>query len=539
MGLLEPLVSQALGRSPYDEVVPGEGPPDHPVNGYVQQYDERGRPVNPETKRINKDVIRSHNEVMTVIGVAEPDNGGIEAQAEAAIRHHRRDDAIGRRLVLAAGILETSCIWGINGIRQRILLYQEYSNVSFYNMCKLAKTEQSSTAFFLGGLPSFMVSTLIDQWSNLIEPEDYPRCTALIGRLGSWIRLHLAIYTFFQRTGIIPCSQLLPSWRFFIPGTSISPIAIPPLPTTLAPKNIWQWLGACCLASAPFAGLYIYTKVYSVVTRFFRISIYKRLPRPKPLSPKRKALRDITPIAHPIAEAIEIPVEEVVEEMQGTRTDPTPSPAPPENDTIVIDNTNPAPRRHSTVSLRGTGPALPIVADDFGSDDEEGEVSATLISFDVEATESTVENGASGSNQNTPGAWSAELRPNMLDISRSAALAGRGPVYRDNALTRLPAALATDVLTLAPVRLLMTPIAAWAWLKLSREYMTRMGMSLAGVHGPEIWGIFTRQGCFNLLSTEGLLLLGLGEAWGVIVAFAWGYLMTEEEWNELEGLEVE
>ncbi|KAK3988611.1 hypothetical protein QBC44DRAFT_292536 [Cladorrhinum sp. PSN332] len=535
MGLLEPLVSQALGRSPYDEVIPGEGQPDPPVNGYVQQYDERGRPINPETKRINKDVIRSHNEVMTVIGVAEPDNGIIEAQAEAAIRHHRRDDAIGRRLVFAAGFLETSCIWGVNGIRQRILLYKEYSNVSFYNMFHLARTEQSTTAFFLGGLPSFMVSTLIDQGSIRLELPNYPRCSALIGRLSSWIRLHLAIYTFFQRTGIVSCSQMLPSWRFFVPGTSVSPISIPPLPTSFAPKSIWQWLGACCLAAAPFAGLYIYTKVYSVVTRFFRISIYKSLPRPRPLATKRKALRDITPTAHQMAEAVEIPVEDP----PVVSTDPTPSPAPPENDTIVVDNATPAPRRQSTVSLRGTGPALPIAADDFGSDDEEGEVSATLISFDVEATESTVENGASGNNQNTPGAWSAELRPNLLDISRSTGLAGRGPVYRDNALTRLPAALATDVLTLAPARLLMTPIAAWAWLKLSREYMARMGMSLAGIHGPGIWGMFSPQGCFNLVATEGLLLLGLGEAWAVMVAFAWGYLMSEEEWNESEGLEVE
>lgn len=85
-------------------------------------YDERGRPINPETKRINRDVIRSHNEVMMVIGVAEPENGIAEAQAEAALKHREYEDRIGRRLLLAGGVLETAAIWGVNGMRQRILV---------------------------------------------------------------------------------------------------------------------------------------------------------------------------------------------------------------------------------------------------------------------------------------------------------------------------------------------------------------------------------------------------------------------------------
>lgn len=90
-------------------------------------YDEGGRPINPETKRINKDVIRSHNEVMMVIGVAEPENGTAEAQAEAARKHHQYEDRIGRRLLLLGGVLETAGIWGINGMRQRILVSRSHS----------------------------------------------------------------------------------------------------------------------------------------------------------------------------------------------------------------------------------------------------------------------------------------------------------------------------------------------------------------------------------------------------------------------------
>lgn len=108
------------GRSPYDDVVPGEGPED--PRAPRQQYDERGRPINPETKRINRDVIRSHNEVMMVIGVAEPENSTVDAQADAAREQQRYEDRVGRMLLLYGGVLNTAAIWGVNGMRQRILV---------------------------------------------------------------------------------------------------------------------------------------------------------------------------------------------------------------------------------------------------------------------------------------------------------------------------------------------------------------------------------------------------------------------------------
>lgn len=101
-------------------MVPGEGE-DDPA-GPQQEYDERGRPVCPETKRINKDVIRSHNEVMLVIGVAEPDNGLAEAQTESAARHHQHEERIGMACSHVGRVLEVIALWGVNGTRQRILV---------------------------------------------------------------------------------------------------------------------------------------------------------------------------------------------------------------------------------------------------------------------------------------------------------------------------------------------------------------------------------------------------------------------------------
>lgn len=121
MGMQGPLTAQALGRSPYDEVVEGEG--DDDGHEPAQQYDSRGRPINPETKRINREIVRAHNEVMLVIGVAEPENLNAGPEAESQRRHESYEEAIG----LALGSVSKRCveavgIFGVHGFRQRILV---------------------------------------------------------------------------------------------------------------------------------------------------------------------------------------------------------------------------------------------------------------------------------------------------------------------------------------------------------------------------------------------------------------------------------
>jgi len=92
-------------------------------------YDDRGRPVNPMTKQINKDVIRSHNEVMLVIGVAEPDTGLSESQAEASRKHQQYEDSVGQALLRIGRIAEAAGAWSINGMRHRILVFTNHTSL--------------------------------------------------------------------------------------------------------------------------------------------------------------------------------------------------------------------------------------------------------------------------------------------------------------------------------------------------------------------------------------------------------------------------
>lgn len=108
------------GRSPYDDVVEGtgEGDPHEPQ----RQYDEKGRIMNPETKQRIKNVIRAHNEVMQVIGVAEPENSGESSEVAMAREHQAYESETGRTLLSIGRSLGILGIWGVHGVRQRIMV---------------------------------------------------------------------------------------------------------------------------------------------------------------------------------------------------------------------------------------------------------------------------------------------------------------------------------------------------------------------------------------------------------------------------------
>lgn len=97
----------------------GEADPRQPA----QMYDRRGRPVNPDTKRINRDLIRSHNEVMVVIGVAEPEYPKEGSEIQSRIRHSEYEETVGRRIdSIGRHCAELVAIFGVAGLRQRILV---------------------------------------------------------------------------------------------------------------------------------------------------------------------------------------------------------------------------------------------------------------------------------------------------------------------------------------------------------------------------------------------------------------------------------
>ena len=348
----------------------------------------------------------------------------------------------------------------------------------------------------------------------------------------TYVRMHLQIWVFMQRMGLIASNQWFPKWKYFIRFSDSSPVPAPPPLASPSPRSILQWLGGAALSVAPFAAFWAYSKLWTYVTRSVWLRIYGRMPSPinKRVIPINRlsqatasetlpdsvpaALRETTGDAQArnAREIARESVEGLVRDEATMRA--LEGPAPPPSDAIPVG----AIRRQSTFSSRG---------DEYASDDEETEiVNATLISFDVEATEST--------DTPTTGFWSAELRPNTNGEQTTTR---HDPIYRDNALTRLPSVIATDILTVVSSYVLIAPYEAFALRFLARSWRIRHGLPVGDIYDLDPIRSFSWTAAANFLGLELCHLVIESELWATMITLASSFNMSEEEWNKKEEAE--
>jgi hypothetical protein len=90
-------------------------------NSSGQEYNDRGYPKNQETKRREKDHVRAANEVMQVTGVVE-DSIAAKAKATQAAMNKNEDTFLGLRLMEVGRAALVGGVWGVLGLRRRILV---------------------------------------------------------------------------------------------------------------------------------------------------------------------------------------------------------------------------------------------------------------------------------------------------------------------------------------------------------------------------------------------------------------------------------
>ncbi|KAI0396132.1 hypothetical protein F5Y17DRAFT_420464 [Xylariaceae sp. FL0594] len=503
MGRQEPLTSLALGRSPYDDVVEGEGEPD--PHEPPRQYDERGRIVNPETKRIHRDIIRAHNEVMLVIGVAEPDNPTANDLASEAWRLHQEyENVAGRNFLHVGRVLGVVGIWGIHGIRQRAIVYREAATLSFMELMAMEWRTRSRSQLLTTGMPSFFGSWAL-QWAA--KQSDVLENSVCIRAVIGYIRFHLQLHVVMQRLDLVPGSCWFPSWRFYVPFSAASPFALPPPLGSPAAPTLLQWVGKAALNIAPYAGYCLACYLWEVLGYSVRRQIRKRLPHP--YGPLTKLVAAAMPRLPPVRSAPESPtLGEADREIRHSQQ-------PEEEMALGVEGEMEQVamgtiRRQGTFSSRG--------GDDYATDEEDADlVNPPLISFDVDTSEST---------EPPAGYWSAELRPNNSDDSRSQPK--EAPSYRVNGLTCLPYLLAEDLATGTLTHLLLTPLDFLVFRGMARRFVSKFGVPAAAVGE----GLPLRT-LTNLVQVEALKLLVSVGVWMATTLISLEFRTTEKGWLEV------
>ncbi|KAI1366602.1 hypothetical protein F5Y08DRAFT_301092 [Xylaria arbuscula] len=513
MGRHEPLTSLALGRSPYDDVVEGDGEPD--PQEPPREYDEHGRVFNEESKKMNKDIIRAHNEVMLVIGVAEQDPGASTNSAADTTRlHNEYENSTGRHFLRLGRILVVTGIWGVHGVRQRILVYRTTATIPFIDMMQRERRIHTTSQLLSAGMPSFFSAWSLQWYSRTSEVvRDHPWLRVIIGH----VRFHLQIYVAMQRLDLIPGSHWFPSLKFFVPFSSASPLIAPPPLGSPGAQTVPQWLGKIAMSLVPFAGYYLIGCAWDILSYLIRRQVHKSLPHPWPSSISN--LRPVVPTNNPRRQSFpESPtLGDADREIRHTQ-DPE-----FDGDPLALNGEGvgePLPvgtiRRQSTFSSRG--------GDDYATDEEDPEmVNPTLISFDVDTSEST---------EPPAGIWSAELRPS--NSGDPAAQEKEAPRYVVNTLTSLPSLLAGDILTSSLTHALLAPFDILTFRAMARAFAHKFRLPMDDMFEVSLADGLASRMLVNLFQAEVFKFLICFGAWATVTGIAQRFHITDEEWKEYQ-----
>lgn len=530
----EPLTSLALGRSPYDDVVQGEGTRDPRVP--AQAYDERGRPINPEARRLNRELIRAHNEVMHAIGVAEPEAGAAERLAALKQKSKVLEDEnylgtglhyIGIHALSGAGL-------GLAGVKSRMLAYKRYSDIPLTNIYHYERSQISLFALLFPGLPCYVA----DQVIRHLRFETFSHVTpSALDVVIVYIRSHLQIFMPVQRLGLAPPGAWLPGVSFFLPFTAESPIAKPPPLRSFQPQDLYTWLGGVALSFAPLFAHQVSVRLQHVFSLFLGYAFFRLLPKPSRDDEIRGgAYYSPTPMQEqPSAQPEQTPLlTHLRDNLHRPRRTSDGGPGP---ESVAIggggDHTgqnNQAP--HAAIRRQSTFSSVPAAEDydsdddddddeDDDDDDEEGteRVFATLVHVDRDPDESMPDG--------PPGVWSAELRPNAP--TDGSVLGGDGVAgsdrdkirYKTNLHTLFPARLAADIFQRAVVTCLVTPLQAVTVRLIARSYLSRR---------PDGGGVGALSGVFDISPWSGLSWRSVGR---LVVLDMVVFLIQAEIWTAM------
>ncbi|KAK2812465.1 hypothetical protein FQN50_001466 [Emmonsiellopsis sp. PD_5] len=302
----------ALGRSPYEAP---EAPPQGYVapersavdsvdaDGYVQEYNDRGHPVNPSSKALGKQLRRAKNDILSTMGIVvsgEDGNLGISKERQRLNLLSRENDC-GLALATLDQIVMFVSSWWTTSLISRIQTFRRYTHVPFTDIIRIERNEVGVFGFYCAGIPAWTVSFMVSVCRNhFLEPAlDSIRSKVsalfendtdknLIRHVFAGLRFgcksvlfvilgQTYMFSLLQSLHIVP-ALAVPAIRSLIPFGQTSLIQMPTIPTTLSAAAIGHF--GLEILTSPFTAVYMYVYLRPVVeSRIYRI-LRRQLPKP-------------------------------------------------------------------------------------------------------------------------------------------------------------------------------------------------------------------------------------------------------------------
>ncbi|KAF4216750.1 hypothetical protein CNMCM8980_007256 [Aspergillus fumigatiaffinis] len=299
------------GRSPYE-------PPEPPVgaaadasgrvhrrasavhaDGYVQHYDERGHPINPDSKSFGRELRRAKNDILSTMGivVSEDRNAGAPNEQQKIDTIAAEND-YGLIMATFDQVAVFLSSWWTSSLTGRIQAFKGYTNVPLLGIISRERSSMGIMGFYFSGIPAWAVSTCLsicrhhpldrivaslqnkhlgdDPWSRLVRASLNIFHSAARGTL-LVLALQTYLYSLLQSLHLVqPYS--LPGIQFLFPIGNLTAMHFPPLPTELSFKPIIDF--ALGLSKTPSLLVYLYVYLRPIIEiRIYRL-IRRRLPKP-------------------------------------------------------------------------------------------------------------------------------------------------------------------------------------------------------------------------------------------------------------------
>ncbi|KAJ5610451.1 hypothetical protein N7510_007170 [Penicillium lagena] len=302
----------ALGRSPYDAPDYGAVDPSSTVrrvssihaDDYMQQYDHRGHPVNPESKVLGRGLRRAKNDILSTMGivVSGEDRNTRVPNEQQKINQIATENDFGLVITTLDQLFVFFGTWWTNSLTARILTYRRYTHAALLDVIRSERGSTGILGFYFAGIPAWAVSSgfTIARETPLkrtfTSVRDYLLAKTGDGGLSLIVRsvfgvaytaartsvlmfsVETYMYSLLQSLSLVAPSSL-PSLRFFIPFGAESLIQLPPLPTQFTFHSVSASLTGLLTSPGVLVFLYAYYLRPELEERIYRL-IRRRLPKP-------------------------------------------------------------------------------------------------------------------------------------------------------------------------------------------------------------------------------------------------------------------
>ncbi|KAJ5408715.1 hypothetical protein N7509_002598 [Penicillium cosmopolitanum] len=302
----------ALGRSPYELPETATVDPSSPVrrvshihaDSYMQQYDSRGHPVNPESKSLGRALRKAKNDILSTMGivVSGEDRSASSSNEQQRINQITAENDFGLVITTADQLFVFFGSWWTSSLTGEIQTFRHYTHAALLDVIRSERGTTGILGFYFAGIPAWAVSSGLaiardNPWKRTWTAiRDYVVSITGNGSLSLAVRavsiityftarssllvlsVEAYMYSILQTLSIIP-PKSIPSLRLLIPFGGESLIRLPDLPTDLSAPAITGFLLRLLASPAVLTFIYAFYLRPALEERIYRL-IRRQVPKP-------------------------------------------------------------------------------------------------------------------------------------------------------------------------------------------------------------------------------------------------------------------